>query len=63
MDGVLAHHQPLGDLPVRETLGEVPQHLTFACGDLRVPRAIAGADRTLEQPAGALRFGVGPEFD
>ena len=27
VNGVLAHHQPLGDLPVREALGEQAQHL------------------------------------
>ena len=32
--GMLAHHQPFGDLLVGESFGEQAQHLAFAWGDL-----------------------------
>src|SRR5829696_5463642 len=36
--GVLADDEPLGDLPVRQTLGDQRQHLGFAPGEIALPQ-------------------------
>ena len=63
MDRVLADHQPLGDLPVGEPLGEEAQHLALAPRDPGRLWAIAAAERGLEQPAGTLGLRLGPQLE
>ena len=44
VDGVLADHQPLGDLPVRQPFGEQRQHLALARRELgQAGRAVGGS--------------------
>ena len=50
VDGVLANHQPLGDLAVREPLGDEAKHLPLARRQLaKRGTGVAGADRR-QQP-------------
>ena len=63
--GVLAEHEPLGDLGVAEPLGDEPQDLQLARRELaqRAPlgrrdaRRLAGAERGERRPAGLLLGG------